>query len=85
MSTRIVHAEEGCIVSQDKVGEVLLRGPITMSGYLNNSEATQAAFDDEGWLRTGDIGYISEEGKLYIIDRKKVRARLSLTTPFENC
>lgn len=77
MSKRIVHAEEGCIVSQDKIGEVLLRGPITMSGYLNNPEATQAAFDDEGWLRTGDIGYISEEGKLYIIDRKKVRARVS--------
>jgi len=52
-------------------GEVLARGPNVTSGYLNKPAETAALFDEEGWLRTGDIGRLDEDGYLYITDRKK--------------
>jgi fatty-acyl-CoA synthase len=51
------------------VGEILVRGPTLMDGYLDDPQATEAAFLD-GWLRTGDLGYIAE-GELYITGRAK--------------
>jgi acyl-CoA synthetase (AMP-forming)/AMP-acid ligase II len=53
------------------VGEVLLRGPTTMSHYLDDPGATAAAFTDDGWLRTGDLGVLDERGYLRIVGRSK--------------
>lgn len=52
-------------------GELLVRGPLVMQGYWNNPKATHDAIDSEGWLATGDIARIDEQGYLYIVDRKK--------------
>ena len=52
-------------------GEILLRGPNLMLGYLDDPAATSAAIDDEGWLHTGDIGRLGAEGYLTITDRLK--------------
>jgi long-chain acyl-CoA synthetase len=52
-------------------GEVLARGPQVMSGYLDRPEDTAAAFDDDGWLRTGDIGSFDPTGRLEIVGRLK--------------
>lgn len=52
-------------------GELLLRAPQVMKGYLNNPRATAESLDSEGWYHTGDIGYADEDGYFYIVDRVK--------------
>ncbi|GMF44289.1 unnamed protein product [Phytophthora fragariaefolia] len=52
-------------------GELLLRGPTLMKGYFNNPEATRETFTEGGFLRTGDIGYIDDDGFVFIVDRLK--------------
>jgi long-chain acyl-CoA synthetase len=62
-------------------GEVLMRGPIGTSGYLNLPQATADLLDEEGWLHTGDVGTLDEDGFCRIIDRKK---ELIITAGGEN-
>ena len=68
---RIVAVESGRDAAAGQPGEVWIRGPQVMKGYLNNAEATARTLDGEGWLRTGDIGIVDDEGYLTIVDRLK--------------
>ncbi len=65
---RAAHRRPG---AGDEAGEVLLRGPNVMLGYLDDAEATAAAIDAEGWLHTGDVGTVDAAGNLRITDRLK--------------
>ena len=58
-------------VATNETGEILLRGPSVMLGYLDDPEATAAALSDDGWLRTGDLGQLDEHGNLRIVGRIK--------------
>jgi acyl-CoA synthetase (AMP-forming)/AMP-acid ligase II len=53
------------------MGELLARGPWVISGYYNDAAATAAAFDEAGWLRTGDVATIDEDGYVQVVDRRK--------------
>ena len=68
---RIVDAGTGQDSPTGKLGEVWLRGPQVMKGYLNDPDATRAMIDDDGWLHSGDIGRADEDGYLYVVDRLK--------------
>lgn len=68
---KITDVETGDSLGPGKDGELCVRGPTIMKGYLNNEEATKAAIDSRGWLHTGDIGHYDENGNFYIVDRIK--------------
>jgi acyl-CoA synthetase (AMP-forming)/AMP-acid ligase II len=68
---RLVDPESGEDVGEGERGEVWIRGPQVMKGYLNNPEATAATVDDEGWLHTGDVGVVDSDGYFEIVDRLK--------------
>ncbi|HVG30164.1 MAG TPA: AMP-binding protein [Pyrinomonadaceae bacterium] len=68
---KIVDVETGAELGAGGEGEICVRGPQVMKGYLNRPEATAETVDSEGWLHTGDIGYADPEGHFFIVDRKK--------------
>jgi len=67
----LIDPANGEPVGRNEEGELWVRGPQVMKGYLNNPDATAATVDEDGWLHTGDIGYIDEDGDFYIVDRLK--------------
>lgn len=62
---RIIDADE------KGIGEIAIKGPMVMQGYYKNSEATAEVFDEDGWLKTGDVGYLDAGNYLYLTGRKK--------------
>ncbi|GGC93308.1 long-chain-fatty-acid--CoA ligase [Thalassobacillus devorans] len=55
----------------DEIGEIAVKGPQIMKGYWGRIEETEQVLDQKGWFRTGDLGYMNEEGYFYVVDRKK--------------
>jgi acyl-CoA synthetase (AMP-forming)/AMP-acid ligase II len=68
---KIVDYNTGAELGPNEEGEIWVRGPQVMKGYLNDADATAQMIDDQGWLRSGDIGYADEEGRLFVVDRLK--------------
>uniref|UniRef100_A0A1J3JMX7 4-coumarate--CoA ligase-like 9 n=2 Tax=Noccaea caerulescens TaxID=107243 RepID=A0A1J3JMX7_NOCCA len=71
IEAKIVDPSTGEALPPGKQGELWLRGPVIMKGYVENEKATAETLDKEGWLKTGDLCYIDAEGFLYIVDRLK--------------
>ena len=66
-----IRDKDGNRKKRGEEGEICVRGPNIMKGYLNNPEATASAFFAGGWFRSGDIGLFDDQGYLYIVDRLK--------------
>jgi long-chain acyl-CoA synthetase len=67
---RFVDADSGKVVGTGENGELQVKGPQVMAGYYNDEEASRTAFQD-GWLRTGDVGHLDEDGYVFLVDRIK--------------
>ncbi|RIA89002.1 hypothetical protein C1645_851678 [Glomus cerebriforme] len=70
MECKII-SEDNQELGYNETGEICLRGPNIMKGYLNNRKATDACIDSDGWFHTGDVGYVDIHGNFFIIDRVK--------------
>ncbi|HSL01306.1 MAG TPA: AMP-binding protein [Rubrobacteraceae bacterium] len=68
---RVLDPQTGDDLGVGERGELWARGPQVMAGYLNRPEATAENIDADGWLRTGDLGYVDEDGNVFIVDRLK--------------
>ncbi|KAI3457869.1 hypothetical protein Pfo_014532 [Paulownia fortunei] len=68
---KVVDPETGCSLPRNQPGEICIRGPQIMKGYLNDAEATARTIDVDGWLHTGDIGYVDDDDDVFIVDRVK--------------
>ncbi|WP_186576440.1 o-succinylbenzoate--CoA ligase [Aquibacillus kalidii] len=62
---------EGEIANNYQVGEIHVKGAMVTKGYFRAEDANRSAFDHNGWLATGDMGYVDAEGFLYVMDRRK--------------
>jgi acyl-CoA synthetase (AMP-forming)/AMP-acid ligase II len=68
---RVVDPATGADLGRNQTGELMARGPQIMKGYLNNPRATADMLDPDGWLHTGDLGYVDDDGYVYVVDRVK--------------
>ncbi|KAJ4958114.1 hypothetical protein NE237_025225 [Protea cynaroides] len=68
---KILDPETGVSLPRNQPGEICIRGAQIMKGYLNDPEATEITIDKEGWLHTGDVGYIDDDDEMFIVDRLK--------------
>ncbi|KAF8103893.1 hypothetical protein N665_0182s0002 [Sinapis alba] len=68
---KVVDTITGVSLPRNKPGEICIRGNQLMKGYLNDPEATAQTIDKDGWLHTGDIGFVDEDDEIFIVDRLK--------------
>ncbi|KAL0743015.1 hypothetical protein Bca4012_084528 [Brassica carinata] len=68
---KVVDTISGVSLPRNKPGEICIRGDQLMTGYLNDPEATARTIDKDGWLHTGDIGFVDEDDEIFIVDRLK--------------
>jgi acyl-CoA synthetase (AMP-forming)/AMP-acid ligase II len=68
---KIIDIATGEELGPNATGEILYRGPHVMKGYLNAEEATRKVLEPDGYLHTGDLGYVDDNGELFIVDRLK--------------
>jgi acyl-CoA synthetase (AMP-forming)/AMP-acid ligase II len=68
---KIVDVDSGAELGPNQNGEILIRGPHVMKGYLNAPEATRQVLEPDGFLHTGDLGHVDDDGELFIVDRIK--------------
>lgn len=68
---KVVDVDTGAPLPPNRQGELVIKSPSVMKGYLGNEEASASVIDGEGWLRTGDLCYFDDDGFIYIVDRIK--------------
>jgi acyl-CoA synthetase (AMP-forming)/AMP-acid ligase II len=68
---RVVDHESGRVLGVGEIGELCFRGPQNMRGYLGRPEETAAMLHEDGWLHTGDLGYVDADGFVFLVDRVK--------------
>lgn len=71
VEVRIYGTQTGLILDHDKIGEIQVRGYNLMRGYYKLPKETEAVFMEDGWLRTGDLGYLDGDGYLHVVGRRK--------------
>ncbi|XP_077484941.1 uncharacterized protein LOC144094947 [Amblyomma americanum] len=82
---KVVDTKTGSVLGPKECGEILVRSQYIMTTYYKNSQATAAAIDADGWLRTGDIGYYDASGRLFVTGRLKsiIKCMDTKVDPFE--
>ncbi|XWS57364.1 hypothetical protein CRYUN_Cryun09bG0168300 [Craigia yunnanensis] len=83
---KVIDPETGCSLGYNQPGEICIRGFQIMKGYLNDTAAAETTIDVEGWLHTGDIGYVDEDDEIFIVDKGNhqiQRLPSKLISPFE--
>ncbi|CAH1415676.1 unnamed protein product [Lactuca virosa] len=68
---KVIDPDTYSSLGYNQPGEICIRGPQIMKGYLNDAKSTAATIDEEGWLHTGDIGYVDHDEEVFIVDRVK--------------
>lgn len=71
LECKVFDASTGQSIGEGQRGEICIRGPTVMKGYLNNQKASELSIDQDGWLHTGDIGYHDDNEHLFIVDKLK--------------